>query len=174
MRRGFVTATRVAARRLSSSSSSHDVRAAVLRLAESRASADLGADLPAKFDLLTACEREFGLVMPHAALNDVASVDDVVRYFEARLDAAADAEAAAARHFSVAHPSNVVIGGKGRKGELRRWMRKNAKTPKAAAPPSVDDGDDEYYDEAEEDALEEELGRQAEAERAARAPGQSA
>ena len=94
---------------------------------------------------------------------------------EARLDAAADAEAAAARHFSVAHPSNVVIGGKGRKGELRRWMRKNAKTPKAAAGPHImDDGDDEYYDEAEEDALEEELGRQAEAERAARAPGQSA
>ena len=121
----------VAARRLLSSSAtaSTDVRAAVLRLAQqqsSSAAADLDSDLPTKFELLTACEREFGLVMPHNALNDVKSVDDIVDYWETRVAQVAEAEEAAAQHFTVAHPANVFIGGKGRGAEIGAWLREHA------------------------------------------------
>ena len=84
------------ARRLCSTPSSSSVRATVLRLADaagSNSATNLHSDLSAKFELLTACEKEFGVPMPHAALNDVASLDDAVRYWETRVEEIAEEEA---------------------------------------------------------------------------------
>ena len=117
---------RLAARRLlRSSSTSSSVRATVLRLADAAGSdsaTNLHSDLSAKFELLTACEKEFGVPMPHAALNDVASLDDAVRYWETRVEEIAEAERAAEKHFTRAHPSNVLIAGPGRAELLQEWL----------------------------------------------------
>ena len=88
------------------------------------------------------------MVMPHAALNDVKSMDDIVRYWEARHEAAAEASAAAAQHFTVAHPSNVFIAGKGRGPELLEWLEEHGRRG------DLDDDDDDDgrgWDEAEEE-----------------------
>ena len=100
---------------------SSSVRATVTRLAGG--ASDLNTDLAAKFDLLTKCETEFGLQMPHIALNDVHNVDDAVRYWETRLEAERDAQLAAEQHFTRNLPPNVVITGhKDDQVPLSTWM----------------------------------------------------
>ena len=79
--------------------------------------------------LLTACEKEFGLVMPHGALNEVKSVDDAVSYWERRLAAVEEERIAAAKHYTVQHPPNVVIGGKGRGAVIREWQQQHGVRP---------------------------------------------
>ena len=113
--------------------------------------------LCAPAQLLTACEREFGMSMPHAALNHVKSVDDVVNYWEARLVAVAEEQAAAAQHFTVAHPPNVLVAGKGRGAQLREWLQEHALRPDQLAEDDEDrriEIDDDEDDEMEADELE--------------------
>ena len=74
-----------------------------------------------------------------------------------------EAEAATARHYSVAHPPNLTIGGSGRGDIISSWRREHGKRLDLA--PSDEDEralDDE--DEEDEEAMEERLGRQAEEE----------
>ena len=80
-------------------------------------------------------EREFGVVMPHGALNEVKSVDDAVGYWERRLAAVEEERIAAAKHYTVQHPPNVVIGGKGRGGVMREWWQQHAINPHARDDP---------------------------------------
>ena len=112
--------------------------------------------LCAPAQLLTACEREFGMSMPHAALNHVKSVDDVVNYWEGRMVALEEEQAAAAQHFTVAHPPNVFVGGKGRGSELREWLQEHALRPDQLAEDDEDrriEIDDDEDDEMEADEL---------------------
>jgi hypothetical protein len=122
---------------------------------------------PRLWQILTACEREFGVVMPHAALNDVSTVDDAVRYWEARLQSITEEQERAARHYTVVHPPNVVIGGKGRGAIIDEWRAKYAR------PHEIDDSDGRALDgdDDDDDALEERLGQQDEAERMERQRG---
>ena len=64
--------------------------------------------------------------MPHIALNAVQSVEDAVTYWEMRLQEEAEAEAAAANHYTVKHPPNVTIGGEGRGQVITEWRQKHA------------------------------------------------
>ena len=109
--------------------------------------------------LLTACELEFGIAMPHGALNDVNSVEDVVSYWEARLSQIAENEAAAARHFTVAHPSNVFVAGKGKGAELQEWLREHTAPGEETLEVLDDDDDDDDLDYFEEEEEPEPRGR---------------
>ena len=98
--------------------------------------------------------------MPHAALNDVKSVEDAVRYWEGRLEAAAEAEAAAARHFTVSHPPNLTIV---QRGGLGDWLDQHGHQPHLESMadddrdmPRMDMGD---WEGEVEDAEVERLGR---------------
>ena len=83
--------------------------------------------------LLTACEREFGVLMPSIALNDVHTVDDAARYWEQRHRELDATRAAAERHWTRDHPSNVTVIGRpqSRSGRqqsnaaLREWLTVN-------------------------------------------------
>jgi len=147
---------------------STDVRGTVLRIAAQQPdTTDLDDAIPVKFEVLTACEREFGLVMPHAALNDVRSVDDAVSYWEGRLSEIAAAEAAAAQHFTVAHPPNVVIGGKGRGEFILEWRRQYARQFDHLA--ADDSARESMLAEENDDEEDERLGREDEEEQLQRA-----
>ena len=68
-------------------------------------------------------------MMPHGALNEVKSVDDAVSYWERRLAAVEEERIAAAKHYTVQHPPNVVIGGKGRGAVIREWQQQHGVRP---------------------------------------------
>jgi len=84
--------------------------------------------------LLTACERAFGDYIPHAAVNDITSVEDAVHYWEERHEAQAEARRRAQEHWSVAHPANVtVLRGQRHAVDvaLQDWLADHAKDARA-------------------------------------------
>ena len=104
--------------------------------------------------LLTACEREFGLAMPHVALDEVKSIDDAVSYWEARFVSIQEAEEAAKKHYTVAAPPNVFIAGAGRGDALREWLQQHGTSPDYHG--HAEDLDDRLAEEDDEYGYEEE------------------
>lgn len=83
---------------------------------------------PLRWQVLAACEREFGLLMPHASLDGVRTVEEAADYWVARHEAVAESARAHAEHWTRVHPSNVLVE---REGEergpevLAEWMREH-------------------------------------------------
>ena len=99
----------LATRRWLCGSSSSAARATVLRLAEQQPGGELSDDLQRKFNLLTACEREFGLPMPHSALNEVGTVEHAAQWWEERIAAEEKRRAEEEQHFTNNAPPNLLL-----------------------------------------------------------------
>lgn len=61
--------------------------------------------------MLTACERHFGIAIPHAALVDLVDARTVAAYVDGALGAIEAAEAELAQHWSKTLPNNVNVVG---------------------------------------------------------------
>ena len=134
-------APKIAARRFCAAASSGTVRDAVNRLAADQPAA-VPLDLKAKFELLTACEEEFGMRMPHTALNEVQTIDDAARWWAAKIAMVAEAQEKDAQHFTKAQLPNLNFFGKGQQTGLKTWIA-TYKNSEAVA------GDEELEDEVE-------------------------
>lgn len=112
------------------SSARPDPKATVRGLASQQGStaANLGTDLAAKLELLVACEREFGLRIPHAAMSNIQTVEDAASYWEHRLESVRLAEEAAAAHWTQTHLPNVTVirdaNRLDREVKLQEWLEK--------------------------------------------------
>lgn len=115
-------------------------RETVLRLAGGQpGSSELAAE--GKFELLTACEREFNMQMPHAALTELRTIDDAASWWEAHLKAL---EAAAVTELL---PPNVRIFNKNQRLEAKEFMALYSRRFYDDVPPI--DEPDEWVDEPE-------------------------
>lgn len=101
--------------------------------------------------------------MPHEALNSVRSIDDVVSYWEARIQSIVEVEEAQKQHFTVAHPPNVFIADKGMGAEFFEWRKQHGGTPGYYTDSETLDRlaveDDDEYDDEEGGDVEEERKR---------------
>lgn len=116
-----------AMRQLCSGGGSSSARTTVLRLAQEHQAGDNDLDMQRKFDLLTACEAEFGMRMPHTALNRVSTVEDAAQWWEERLVAEEERQAAEAQHYTQASPPNVLIleNGRADRDDLRDFIMRH-------------------------------------------------
>ena len=77
--------------------------------------------------LLTACERAFGVQIPHTALTEIRSVEDAARYWEQRSEMLAEAQQREQQHWTRAHPSNVkVLKADPTEESLQEWLSANS------------------------------------------------
>ena len=122
-----------AVRQLCSGGGSSTARATVLRLAQQQQPGGDDFTVQRKFDLLTACEAEFGMRMPHAALNRVSTVEDAAQWWEERLAAEEARIAAEAQHYTNVSLPNLVIMGQGEKEKVRDFIERHSRRGGAAA-----------------------------------------
>ena len=78
--------------------------------------------------LLVACERNFSLRIPHAAMNDIQNVEDAASYWEQRLESIRLAEEAAGLHWTQTTLPNVTVirdaNRLDRQAKLQEWLDK--------------------------------------------------
>ena len=67
--------------------------------------------------------------MPHVALNEVVTVQDVADYWAARLEAEAEVRRKEEEHWTRKHPSNVTIAD-ARTDELDDWLATHGQSPR--------------------------------------------
>lgn len=120
-------------RQLCSGGGSSTARDTVLRLAQQQQPGGDDFDVQRKFDLLTACEVEFGIRMPHAALNQVSTVEDAAQWWEERLAAEEARLAAEAQHYTNVSLPNLLIIGQREKGKVRDFIERQSRRGGATA-----------------------------------------